>query len=982
MSEQQPPAKLLEGLLLGEPISSHHGVRCCPAIREGSDDRYMVKIISIPATQSQLDALLLTGACADEDQALSYFKELAQGVADEAHVLRKLSGLEGFVAHEEFELRQMPHGIGYEIYLLSPYRRSLAELMRRDPLTHLAAVNLGLDLCAALTACRRLGYLYVDLKPENVFFKENQGYRIGDLGFLSLASVPYASLPEKYRSRYTAPEISDALSSLNSTMDIYALGLILYPVYNHGQFPFEGSAPDSPLPAPMYADYEMAEIIAKACAPDPHDRWQDPAQMGQALVNYMQRNSVNATPIIPPLVLTAPAEEFSEGFLSEEENDAQMAQLLSALPEEIDPEQLAMDGSTQSLAVEPAEPEDAEPHPPAEEDENQLSFLDYLTDDETAPSPDASAALEGAEVTEEVAEMLALADDLIAHELPEPVVAPGPIDVAVPPPAPEEPEDSPEEPVADISAAMEEAAASEEEQVPYDTGDAYIYDLPPHRRAGRWIALVTAILLLLAGAVGGYIWYQECFLQSVDALNIQGQGTELTVTLITDTDETLLSVVCTDTYGNTLRSDVVGGVAHFTGLTPATQYRIRVDISGLHRLTGSINGIYTTEAQTEILNFTAVSGPEDGSAILNFSLNGPDCSKWTVHISAPGETERAQDFSGHTATVYGLTPGTAYIFRLDAGEDSSLSGQTETTFTAQKLYTAQDLQITDCGSGSLTVQWARGDAPADQVWLLRCYNGAGYDQSITTTDLTYTFSGLDHSTGYTVLVTAEGMPQSVSASVTANPIQVTGYTATALTPYSLAVEWAFTGAAPENGWVLTYSLNGEAYTVNCPENNTILALVSGGIYDFTARPADDITCYTQSDSYTASQVQYFEGFGIASDNLTASLVLRPEGDNWGYGDLTAESYKNEFSIDERAAVLLNVDTNFTLSADPVTIVFALRDDSAQLISPEQHTSKWNSLWTGTHCTLELPVMPQDPGSYTLDLYFNDLLVTTLHFSMV
>lgn len=987
MSQQSPSADLLEGLILGEPISVHHGVRCCPAIsKDSDDDRYMVKIISIPASESQLEALLLTGACTDEAQALSYFKELAEDAAKEVHVLQRLGELEGFDGHLKCEIKQMDHGIGYEVYLLSRYKRSLTTLMRKEPLTHLAAVNLGLDLCAALTACRRLGYLYVDLKPENIFFTENQGYRIGDLGFIPLCSLPYASLPEKYRSRYTAPEISDAMSSLNDTMDIYALGLILYQVFHNGQLPFDGFAPAKPLPTPAYADYEMADIILKACAPDPKDRWQDPAQMGQALINYMQRNSVNATPIIPPPIVITEPEDAAADFLSEEENDAEMAPLLADLPEEVDPEQLAMDGSTESLDnSDSTEAVETAPVSPVETDEDQLSFLDSLTNDETAPSHEASAALDDTEVTDEVAEMLALADDLIAHELPEPVVAPGPIDVPIPPLVMDEPEadEVPQEPAVVLSAddpsSIEE---TQEESTLDDAQDEYIYAPHTRNRVGRWIAVITAALLLLAAAMGAYIWYQEIYLQNIDGLSIHGEGSQLTVTLVTDTDEKLLSVVCIDTYGNTLRAPVVGGVASFNNLTPGTQYRIKVESSGLHKLTGSLSAIYTTNTLTEVLNFSAVMGPEDGSAILNFSVNGPDDAEWTVHISAPGEGERSQDFSDHTTTVYGLTPGTEYTFRLENANDTTLAGQTEIVFKPQKILIAQDLQVADCGNGSLTVQWTQPDAPAGQVWLLRCYNGAGYDQSITTTDLSYTFTGLDHSTAYTVLVTAEGMPQSASTSVTANPIRVGAYTATAAMPYALTVEWEFTGAAPENGWILTYSLNGREYSVPCSDNQTLLALVPGGVYEFTARPADDITCFTQNGSYTADEATVFEGFGITAENLSAVMVLRPEGASWGYADLTADSYKTEFTTGEQAALLLTVGTNFSLSADPITIVFAIRDEAAQLLSADQISTAWNTLWTGIHCPLDLSGMPQESGNYYLDLYFNDLLVATLDFTIV
>ena len=69
MSELKLISPLLDGFEIGDPISDHHGVRCCPAMKENSDDKYIVKIISVPASQKQLDALLLTGAYKDASAA-------------------------------------------------------------------------------------------------------------------------------------------------------------------------------------------------------------------------------------------------------------------------------------------------------------------------------------------------------------------------------------------------------------------------------------------------------------------------------------------------------------------------------------------------------------------------------------------------------------------------------------------------------------------------------------------------------------------------------------------------------------------------------------------------------------------------------------------------------------------------------------------------------------------------------------------------
>ena len=259
MSEPKLISPLLANHIIGEPISEHHGVRCCPAILKNTDNKYIVKIISIPASSVQLDALLLTGAYATKEDALKYFKELTDSVVEEAKLLQKLSLLEGFYAYPSWQVEPMEDGNGFDVYLLGDYKMTQARYLRRNSLTHLAAVNLGLDLCSALSVCRRNGYLYVDLKPDNIFMLNNNEFRIADLGFINLRSLKYASLPEKYRSAYTAPEITDAFSALNTTIDIYAAGLILYQAFNDGKLP----DPEGELLPPAYADYPCSHYSAR-----------------------------------------------------------------------------------------------------------------------------------------------------------------------------------------------------------------------------------------------------------------------------------------------------------------------------------------------------------------------------------------------------------------------------------------------------------------------------------------------------------------------------------------------------------------------------------------------------------------------------------------------------------------------------------------------------------------------------------------------
>ena len=220
MSEPKLISPMLDNFDMGGPISDHDGVRCCPAMRKNSDDKFIVKIISVPASQTKLDALLLTGAYPDRNSALVYFKEQADGIIEEKKILDNLAQLEGFLAFADCQIVPMDDATGYDVYLLSEYRMTLERKNQKKPMTQLAAVNLGLDLCAALSCCRRSGYMFVDLKPSNIYVVGGKDYRIGDLGFVRLNSLKYESLPDKYRSCYTAPEAEDSFAPLNDTMDI------------------------------------------------------------------------------------------------------------------------------------------------------------------------------------------------------------------------------------------------------------------------------------------------------------------------------------------------------------------------------------------------------------------------------------------------------------------------------------------------------------------------------------------------------------------------------------------------------------------------------------------------------------------------------------------------------------------------------------------------------------------------------------------
>lgn len=298
MTAPRPVSPILDGFVLGETFSHHGASLCCHAREISSGDHFVVKILSMPESDTQMDALLMAGAFTDRNAANVYFKEQARIVLNETKTLQHMAALSGFLDFDSIQVVPAEQENGYQVYLLSPMRTSFQQVLERADVTQLEIINMALDICVALSSCRHAGFYYADLKPSNVYCV-GQHYRIGDLGFLPMSAIGQTPLPERFQSAYTPPELRSGGQLLNNTADVYALGLMLYQAYNGGILPSKDDIVGKLYAPPKYADYEMAEIILRACAPDPHIRWSDPEQIRLALSHYLHRNGVRNTLVAP-----------------------------------------------------------------------------------------------------------------------------------------------------------------------------------------------------------------------------------------------------------------------------------------------------------------------------------------------------------------------------------------------------------------------------------------------------------------------------------------------------------------------------------------------------------------------------------------------------------------------------------------------------------------------------------------------------------
>jgi serine/threonine-protein kinase len=169
---------------------------------------------------------------------------------------------------------------------------SLADRLDGEPLPPEQARAIAAQLCRALASAHREGVVHCDIKPANVLLAADGGVKVGDFGVARLAegSSQLPSPTVAGTPRYMAPEQARGRPPTAAT-DVYSVGVVLYEMLA-GAPPFRDGSPvelglrhleDPPPPLPTTVPPELCEVVARALAKDPADRYRDAGQMSEAL---------------------------------------------------------------------------------------------------------------------------------------------------------------------------------------------------------------------------------------------------------------------------------------------------------------------------------------------------------------------------------------------------------------------------------------------------------------------------------------------------------------------------------------------------------------------------------------------------------------------------------------------------------------------------------------------------------------------------
>ena len=257
-----------------------------------------LKAVTIPSSQGELDEILADGM--DMNGASTYFRDYVKELNREIALMSKLKGHSNIVSYEDHKMFPHEDGVGWDILIRMELLTPITSYLKQNhTFTRREVIQLGMDLCKALEICQRYNIIHRDIKPANIFISETEDFKLGDFGVARIASASTGASTRAGTVNYMAPEVFRG-EKYTSNVDIYSLGLVMYQLLNANRMPLYPPYPQpitpssreraqaqrlsgAALPPPANAEGRLAEIVLKACAPDPAQRYDSPTVMRQAL---------------------------------------------------------------------------------------------------------------------------------------------------------------------------------------------------------------------------------------------------------------------------------------------------------------------------------------------------------------------------------------------------------------------------------------------------------------------------------------------------------------------------------------------------------------------------------------------------------------------------------------------------------------------------------------------------------------------------
>jgi protein phosphatase len=179
----------------------------------------------------------------------------------------------------------------YSVMMLHTGETLAARIKRKSGLAVADTQDIAQQILTGIDHLHRKGVIHRDIKPENILIDENQQVRLLDLGVSRIERMdsPASATPIGTPS-YMAPEII-AGNDADERADVYSAAVTIYEMLT-GKFPYGEIEPFTHPSFNRFVPPErynpdipswLSDVLRKACAPDPHQRYPHAADFAVAL---------------------------------------------------------------------------------------------------------------------------------------------------------------------------------------------------------------------------------------------------------------------------------------------------------------------------------------------------------------------------------------------------------------------------------------------------------------------------------------------------------------------------------------------------------------------------------------------------------------------------------------------------------------------------------------------------------------------------
>ena len=271
----------------------------------GVRERAALKVVSRPADDAEIEACYENGY--DQASMKASYEEEIQRYVKEYELMKDLQGQTNIVSCDDFAVVPRKDGIGGQIFIRMELLTPLQKATKQSMLSESEVIRLGKDICKALILCEARHIIHRDIKPENILISKFGDYKLGDFGVARVQDHT-TNATKMGTHGYAAPEVEHG-QKYGKEADIYSLGITLYWLLNNRRMPFLNA--DEPvtamknqealrrryegekLPAPKNGSQKLKQIVLKACAYRPVDRYRSTQELYDALAELSDAHTAS-----------------------------------------------------------------------------------------------------------------------------------------------------------------------------------------------------------------------------------------------------------------------------------------------------------------------------------------------------------------------------------------------------------------------------------------------------------------------------------------------------------------------------------------------------------------------------------------------------------------------------------------------------------------------------------------------------------------